>query len=128
MFKAPGKLLIATTNGDKLREMRQVLVPLGFEVLGLDSVASPPPEPAEDASTFEENARIKALAYARALGTTCIAEDSGLEVDALFGAPGVYSARYAAAAGTRAERTISSFSLAANSYFASRLATILLMK
>jgi XTP/dITP diphosphohydrolase len=110
------KLWIATTNQDKVREMQQVLAPLGFEAVGLESIARALPEPVEDAPTFEGNARIKALAYARAVfswgaeerastfNSLCVAEDSGIEVDALGGAPGVHSARYAGSEGTRAQR------------------------
>ncbi len=93
------KLVIATTNPNKVRELRQVLV--GFEVIGLNDLAVDIPEPVEDADTFEGNARIKALAYAQALNMSCVAEDSGLEVDALQGAPGVHSARYAGVDGAR---------------------------
>jgi XTP/dITP diphosphohydrolase len=75
-------------------EVRAILAPLGIAVRSLADFAEPPLEPAEDGATFEENARLKARYYARALGVTCIAEDSGIEVDALGGAPGVYSARY----------------------------------
>jgi XTP/dITP diphosphohydrolase len=96
------KLLVATSNPNKVRELAQVLAPLGVEVQGLPN--SDIPEPVEDADTFEGNARIKALAYAAALGSACVAEDSGLEVDALAGAPGVYSARYAGVDGTREQR------------------------
>jgi XTP/dITP diphosphohydrolase len=98
------KLLIATTNPGKLREMREVLAPLGHDVVGLESAGRALPEPVEDAPTFAGNARIKARAYARALGLACIAEDSGIEVDALHGAPGVHSARYAGHTGPRAEQ------------------------
>lgn len=96
------KLLVATSNPNKVRELAQVLAPLGVEVQGLPN--NDIPEPVEDADTFEGNARIKALAYAAALGSACVAEDSGLEVDALAGAPGVYSARYAGVDGTREQR------------------------
>jgi XTP/dITP diphosphohydrolase len=98
------KLLIATTNPGKLREMREVLAPLGYRVVGLESAGRALPEPVEDAPTFEGNARIKARAYASALGLACVAEDSGIEVDALHGAPGVHSARYAGNSGARAEQ------------------------
>jgi XTP/dITP diphosphohydrolase len=98
------KLLIATTNPGKLRELHELLAPLGFELVGLQSAGRALPEPVEDAPTFEGNARIKAHAYARALELPCVAEDSGIEVDALGGAPGVHSARYAGSAGTRAEQ------------------------
>jgi XTP/dITP diphosphohydrolase len=98
------KLIIATTNPNKVREIGQVLVPLGIQVVGLGELAASIPEPVEDADTFEGNARIKAIAYARALGESCLAEDSGLEVDALAGAPGVHSARYAGVGSTREEK------------------------
>jgi XTP/dITP diphosphohydrolase len=98
------KLLIATTNPHKIREIGQVLGPLGVEVRGLAEVAPNLPEPVEDAHTFEGNARIKATTYARALRLPCLADDSGLEVDALGGAPGVHSARYAGIGDTREER------------------------
>jgi XTP/dITP diphosphohydrolase len=98
------KLLIATTNPHKVREIGQVLGPLGIEVVSLAELAPDLPEPVEDADTFEGNARIKAVAYSRALGVPCLADDSGLEVDALGGAPGVHSARYAGIGATREER------------------------
>jgi XTP/dITP diphosphohydrolase len=98
------KLLVATTNPNKVRELVEVLAPLGIAVCGLDSVGQSVPEPVEDADSFEGNARIKAQAYAAALGMACLAEDSGLEVDALGGAPGVHSARYAGVEGTREQK------------------------
>lgn len=98
------KLLIATTNPHKVREIGEVLGPLGIEVCSLADVAPDLPEPVEDADTFEGNARIKAVAYSRALQMPCLADDSGLEVDALGGAPGVHSARYAGVGDTREER------------------------
>jgi XTP/dITP diphosphohydrolase len=97
-------LLFATTNPHKLDEVQTILGPLGIQVVGLDSLASIPPEPVEDADTFAGNARIKAVAYARAAGQMCLADDSGLEVDALNGAPGVHSAYYAGAGTSRVER------------------------
>ena len=98
------KLLFATSNPHKLRELRQMLSPLGITVEGLDALSSVPPEPVEDGETFEANARIKAVGYATATAMTCLAEDSGLEVDALDGAPGVRSARYAEHDGDRDAR------------------------
>jgi len=98
------KLVLATTNPHKVREMREILGPLGLELESLDELGVSVPEPAESAATLEGNARIKAVAYARALGRTCLADDSGLEVDALGGAPGVHSARYAGSGATRNER------------------------
>lgn len=99
------KLLVATTNPHKLREFSEILAPHGVEVVGLDSTShSEEVEPNEDGLTFEANARIKAGSYARALSAPCLADDSGLEVDALGGAPGVRSARYAGSHGSRTER------------------------
>jgi XTP/dITP diphosphohydrolase len=98
------KIVLATSNPHKVREFRQALASSELTVLGLDEVDCELQEPEEDADTFEGNARIKAQAYARALGMTCVAEDSGLEVDALGGAPGVRSARYASTGSTRDER------------------------
>lgn len=97
-------LVFASSNPHKLEEIRAILAPLGTRVLGLDELERAVPEPEETATTFAGNARLKAVAYARALGETCLADDSGLEVDALGGAPGVHSARYAGSGGTRAER------------------------
>lgn len=96
------KLTIATSNPHKVEEISAVLRPLGIDCVALGRTDIP--EPDEDGVTFEENARIKAVAYARALGEMVLADDSGLEVDALDGAPGVQSARYAGLGATRAER------------------------
>lgn len=97
-------LVFASSNPHKLEEIRAILGPLGTRVTGLAELERAVPEPIENARTFEGNARLKAIAYARALGATCLADDSGLEVDALGGAPGVHSARYAGSGGTRDER------------------------
>ncbi len=98
------RILFATSNPHKIDEVRAIFAPLGIEVVGLDSISQQPPEPVEDGATFEANARIKAIAYAKATGQRCLADDSGLEVDALGGRPGVHSARYAGIGATRAER------------------------
>jgi len=98
------RLLFATSNPHKLRELREMLGPVGMEVVGLDALGEVPPEPEEDGATFAENARKKAIGYALATGSACLAEDSGLEVDALGGAPGVHSARYAGVDGDRDTR------------------------
>jgi XTP/dITP diphosphohydrolase len=98
------ELLFATGNAYKVEEVKAILAPRGIVVRSLADVGRVPEEPEEDGATFEENARLKARYYARALGVTCVAEDSGLEVDALGGAPGVYSARYAGATGERDAR------------------------
>jgi XTP/dITP diphosphohydrolase len=87
------KLLIATTNPNKVREIRPLLADLPIEVLTLADL-EPITEPDETAGTFWENARIKALAYAEASGLIAVAEDSGLEIDAMNGEPGVLSARF----------------------------------
>lgn len=100
----PVTLLFASSNPHKVDEVRAILAPLGIRVVGLQSLADPPPEPLEDGDSFEANARIKAIAYATATGQMCLADDSGLEVDALGGEPGVQSARYAGVGDSRAER------------------------
>lgn len=94
------KLLFATSNPNKVRELAEVLGPLGFEVTDLSAFEGLF-EPEEDAPTFAGNARLKALSYAQQTGVTCLAEDSGLEVDALGGRPGVHSARYSGMNGPR---------------------------
>jgi XTP/dITP diphosphohydrolase len=89
------RILLATTNQGKLREARQILRGLRLELLTLSELPSVP-EPEETGLTFADNARLKALYYNEASGLPVIAEDSGLEIDALAGAPGVFSARYGA--------------------------------
>ena len=86
-------LLIATTNEGKLREIREILHGLAIPIRSLNDFP-PVPEPDETGSTFSANARLKAQAYAGATGMVTVAEDSGLVVDGLGGAPGVHSARY----------------------------------
>lgn len=88
------KVVIATNNAHKVEEIRAALDFEGWEFLTL-SQCDPYDEPAEDADTFEGNALIKALAAHEHTGLAALADDSGLVVDALDGAPGVYSARYA---------------------------------
>jgi XTP/dITP diphosphohydrolase len=87
------KIVIATTNAGKLREIHQILTGLPVELAPLTSYPAIP-EPDETGTTFAENARLKALYYAQATGSPAAADDSGLEIDALGGAPGVASARY----------------------------------
>ena len=86
-------LLLATTNAGKVREIRRALAGLPVKVLGLGDVP-PGPCPRERGSTFLENARAKSLFYSRKWDGLTLAEDSGLEIDALGGAPGVRSARF----------------------------------
>lgn len=87
------RLLVATHNAGKLEEMRALMTPLGIEVVGAAEMNLP--EPAETETTFVGNARIKAHAAARATGLPALSDDSGIEVDALGGAPGVYTADWA---------------------------------
>ncbi len=97
------RLYVASSNAGKLRDFRTAAALFQMPVEPLPGLASIPP-PEEDGATFEENARIKAVAYSRAApGLLVIADDSGLEVDALEGEPGVRSARYAEDAGLLAE-------------------------
>jgi XTP/dITP diphosphohydrolase len=87
------RLLVATTNPGKVREIRRVLDGVGVEIFTLADVASVV-EPEETGRTFAENARLKAAYYAEASGLPTVAEDSGLAIDAIGGRPGVESARY----------------------------------
>lgn len=90
------RILIATSNPGKLRDFAGAARPHGIEIAGIPGFASLPLV-VEDGNTFEDNARKKAEEYSRyVLGEIVVADDSGLEVDALNGAPGVHSARYAA--------------------------------
>ncbi|MDA0803241.1 MAG: RdgB/HAM1 family non-canonical purine NTP pyrophosphatase [Planctomycetota bacterium] len=98
------RILFATSNPHKVEEVVAVLELVGVEVISLANLASEFPEPEETGETFAENARIKAVAYAAMCGMHALADDSGLSVDALGGAPGVQSARYAGVGTTRAER------------------------
>ncbi len=90
------RILIATSNPGKLRDFARAAAPHGIEITGIPDFASLPLV-VEDGQTFEDNARKKAEGYSQyAAGEIVVADDSGLEVDALHGAPGVHSARYAA--------------------------------
>ena len=87
------KLVLASKNPHKLRELEEILSGLGVEVM-MESEAGVDVEVEETGTTFEENALLKAAAVCEASGLPAVADDSGLCVDALNGAPGVYSARY----------------------------------
>lgn len=87
------KLLCATHNAGKLEEMTALLAPLGINCIGAAELGLPEPEETEN--TFVGNARIKAHAAARATGLVALSDDSGIEVDGLNGAPGVYTADWA---------------------------------
>jgi XTP/dITP diphosphohydrolase len=97
------QVLVATTNAGKVREIRALLAGKAVELVTLDAYPGIDP-PEETGQTFEENARAKALYYARKTGALTIAEDSGLEVEALGGVPGVESARYGGAAAAYPEK------------------------
>ena len=88
-----GRLVIATHNPGKLAEMRELLAPYGIDAVSAGELGLPEPE--ETGTTFQANARIKAIAAAKATGLPAFADDSGLAVDALGGQPGIHSARWA---------------------------------
>ncbi len=89
------KIFIATKNQKKLSELERILSPMGFDVLSQKDFDRDFPEPVEDGTTFEENAIIKAKDGLKNTGLISVADDSGICVDYLGGAPGIYSARYA---------------------------------
>ena len=86
------RIVVATHNPGKLREINELLSPYGLEAVSASEFGLP--EPVEDGETFAANARIKAHAAAKGSGLPALADDSGLAVDALGGAPGIYSARW----------------------------------
>ncbi|CAN7575095.1 RdgB/HAM1 family non-canonical purine NTP pyrophosphatase [Bosea sp. LjRoot90] len=88
-----GKVVIATHNQGKLREMRELLAPYGVELVSAGELGLPEPE--ENGHMFAENAAIKAIAAASASGLPALADDSGVCIDALDGAPGLFSANWA---------------------------------
>jgi len=101
--KAMPTILLATHNAGKLREFRALLASSGWEVLGLADL-SIAKQVDENASSFAENARLKAISYSLETNLPVLADDSGLEVFALDGRPGVESARYAGAEASDADR------------------------
>jgi XTP/dITP diphosphohydrolase len=98
---APRRVVLATGNAGKLREFAALLAPLAIEVIPQTALGITPVE--ETGDTFEANALLKARHAALAAGLPALADDSGIEVDALGGRPGVWSARYAGPAATDAE-------------------------
>jgi XTP/dITP diphosphohydrolase len=99
----PERIVVASANPKKAAELAELLSTLPVEV-----VPRPPevPEVIEDGDTFEDNARLKAVALAAATGEVSLADDSGLEVDELDGAPGVFSARYAGESASDADNVV----------------------
>ncbi len=97
------KLVVATNNQGKVREFRQLLEPLGFEPVSLKDEGIEI-DVTEDGETFAENAHIKAQAVYEICRCPVLADDSGLEIEFLGGAPGIYSARYAGEDATDADR------------------------
>lgn len=96
------KIFIATKNHNKLKELERILVPMGFEVLSENDLEKPLPEVEETGVTYEENALLKAHSGLKETGLITVADDSGLSVDILDGAPGLYSARYSGTGATYA--------------------------
>ncbi len=109
-LRLTGRLVVATHNSGKLREILELLAPSGVDAVSAGELQLDEPE--ETGATFRDNAALKAEAAARASGIVALADDSGLCVEALGGAPGIYSARWAgggkdfAAAMTRVEREL----------------------
>lgn len=93
MTQLTGRIVVASHNAGKVREINELLAPLGVEAVSAGALGLPEPEETE--TTFVGNAALKARAAADASGLPALADDSGLEVFALDGAPGVYSARWA---------------------------------
>lgn len=88
------KIVLATKNKDKVREIKEIFAELPAEILSLENFGDLP-DAVENGKTFEENATIKSKFFAEKLKIACLADDSGLEVDALNGLPGIFSARFA---------------------------------
>lgn len=103
MSELPKRLVLASNNAHKLKEFSRILTPLGIQVVSQREVGVSV-NPEENGSTFMENAYIKAKAVFDCCGEATVADDSGLCVDALHGAPGIYSARYAGEDATDDER------------------------
>ena len=103
MSKAKLKIVIATSNKGKIQEMVNAFKDLPIELVSLADLPEKYPEPVEDGDTFEANSLIKAKYYQQQTGMACLADDSGLEVEALGGAPGVYSARFSGESASNAD-------------------------
>jgi len=101
--RAGKRVVVATGNRGKLAEIRSALAFEGWRFVSADDLDAEWPSPEEDAESFEENARIKARAARERFGMAALADDSGLEVDALNGEPGVRSSRYSGPCATDAQ-------------------------
>ena len=99
------KIFLATKNKYKIIELKRILEPMGFDVVSESDINKNFPDVEENGTTFSENAIIKAKAGCRNTGFISVADDSGLCVDALGGAPGVFSARYSGVHGNDEENT-----------------------
>ena len=97
------RIVIATGNQGKVREMINAFQDLDVELVSLKELPEKYPEPVEDGDSFRANSLLKARYYCQKTGMACLADDSGLEAEALQGAPGVYSARYAGETATDEE-------------------------
>lgn len=105
------KFFIATKNAHKILEISRILTPMGFEVLSEKDLDKPLEEIDETGTTFEENAILKATAAFKATGLASIADDSGICIDYLDGAPGIFSARFAGGHGDDAANNAKVLSL-----------------
>lgn len=128
--ETPRTVVVATNNRHKVDEIRAALAFPGWRFVAASDLDAEWPSPEEDGDTFEANARIKAVAAHERFGTAAIADDSGLEVDALEGAPGVYSSRFAGECATDEEnnaRLLMALELAPDGYRSARFRSTLVL-
>lgn len=118
-------LLIASTNAGKLKEFRDMMSDLAVNWVSLADVGLADMDVEETGETFTENALLKARAYAAASGLPTLADDSGLVVDALDGAPGVYSARYAPTTEARNSKLLNAMANVAKDKRAARFVSVI---
>lgn len=123
MFK---KLVLASHNQGKIDELSQMLAPFGVEIVSARDLNLPDVE--ETGTTFAENAALKAEALSAFSGLPCLADDSGLCVDALDGRPGVYSARYAADNETRISKLVNELKQSGNPDWSAHFSCMLALK
>ena len=120
------KLVLASHNQGKIDELSQMLAPFGVEIVSARDLSLPDVE--ETGTTFAENAALKAEALSKASGLPCLADDSGLCVDALGGHPGVYSARYAPDTPSRISKLLGELALVPSSNRKAHFACVLALK